>query len=103
MQKSRRVARFPVNAEIIQVNTFCCSQTSTPSSTVNRMECLNVFAKTTPSLPFSSVVATPVEMFCARSSSPSHRLMNSWQPYQDWVEIELPCRDYLQITEQRIT
>src|ERR1700722_17997338 len=49
---------------IIHVKKFCCSHTSTPSSTVSKIECLNVFANTTPSLPLSSVVATPVEMFC---------------------------------------
>src|ERR1700684_1536802 len=36
----------------------------TPSTIVRISECLNVLANTTPSLPLSSVVATPVEIFC---------------------------------------
>ncbi len=50
-----RRARFRARAihGIIQLTTYCCRTTITPSSSVSTMLCLNVRARTEPSCPCS--------------------------------------------------
>ena len=50
-RSSAKCSAAPALHGIIQGTTYCCSITSSPSSTVRAMLCLKVRAKTTPSCP----------------------------------------------------
>ena len=91
-----------LNAESSTASKFCCSHTSTPSSTVNRIECLKVLANTTPSLPLSSVVATPGRNVLRRDHLAHHAARRVRRRHQHRVQIQLIGRHHLQVAEQRV-